>query len=179
MAKDADMEDTFVHLVADHQMELRAFVTSMMPGSMDVDDVVQEANKVIWKKRGEFEIGTNFKRWMFSVAKYQVMAAWRDKKRRKEWRVPESVLVKLIDEAVETGRETRVPEHEILHECLQQLRPEDRALILRRYFDGWKVKEVAADIGRGTDSVKMSLRRIRLLLGICIRRAQLAREVLS
>ena len=69
MAPNPDMEETFVHLVADHQMELRAFVVSMMPGSAEVDDVVQEANKVIWQKRGEFEIGTSFKAWMFSGAR--------------------------------------------------------------------------------------------------------------
>jgi len=179
MGKDLNMEQTFVHLVADHQTELRAFVTSMMPGSAEVDDVVQEANKVMWTKRGEFRIGTSFKTWMFTIAKYQVMAAWRDMKRRKEWGLPESVLVKLIDEAVEQGRETRVPEHEVLHKCLNQLPRQDRDLILRRYFDGWKVKAVAAELGRGADSVKVSLRRIRLVLGMCIRRALCLQEVRS
>jgi RNA polymerase sigma-70 factor (ECF subfamily) len=70
MKRDSNMEDIFVNLVVEHQMELRAFVVSMMPGSADVDDVMQEANKVLWKKRGEFEIGTSFKAWMFSVAKF-------------------------------------------------------------------------------------------------------------
>lgn len=91
MALDSDkMEETFVHQLADHQLELRAFVVAMMPGSAEVDDVVQETNKVMWKKRGEFEIGTSFKALMFSVAKFQVMAAWRDRKRRKEWGVPKA-----------------------------------------------------------------------------------------
>jgi RNA polymerase sigma-70 factor, ECF subfamily len=177
MGKKENIEGAFVHLIADHQSELRAFVTSLMPGSSDIDDVVQEANKVVWEKRGEFEIGTNFKAWMFSVAKFQVMAAWRDKKRKKEWGVPESVLIKLIDDALATSDNTNVPDHEILHECLQRLRPKDRGLILRRYFDGWRVKKVADEAGRGSDSVKMSLRRIRSLLGICIRRAQRIQEV--
>jgi RNA polymerase sigma-70 factor (ECF subfamily) len=179
MARDSDnMEETFVHLVANHQMELRAFVVSMMPGNAEVDDVVQESNQVIWQKRGEFEIGTSFKAWMFSVAKFQVMAAWRNQKRRKEWGVPESVLIKLIDEGVASGNEKSVPRHEILHECLEQLRPEDRSLILRRYFDNRRVKELATDVGRDVDSVKMSLRRIRLVLGMCVRRRQRAREVM-
>lgn len=167
-----------MHLVAEHQIELRAFVVSMMPGSADVDDVIQETNKVIWQKRGEFEIGTSFKAWMFSVAKYQVMAAWRDQKRRKEWGVPENILVKLIEEGVASAADESVPRHEVLHECLEHLNPEDRSLILRRYFDGRKVKEVAADVGRNVDSVKMSLRRIRLVLGMCVRRRQRMREVM-
>jgi RNA polymerase sigma-70 factor (ECF subfamily) len=177
MNRDSDkIEEMFVHLVANHQIELRAFVVSMMPGSAEVDDVIQSTNLVVWQKRGEFEIGTSFKAWMFSVAKFQVMAAWRDQKRRKEWALPESVLTKLIEEGVASGSEAIVPRHEILHECLQQLRPEDRGLILRRYFDGRRVKDVAAEAGRGVDSVKMSLHRIRLMLGMCVRRIQCARE---
>jgi RNA polymerase sigma-70 factor (ECF subfamily) len=179
MKRDSNMEDIFVNLVVEHQMELRAFVVSMMPGSADVDDVMQEANKVLWKKRGEFEIGTSFKAWMFSVAKFQVMAAWRDQKRRKEWAVPETVLIQLIDEATATATEESVPRHEVLHECLGRLRPADRSLILRRYFDERSVLEVSAEVERNADSVKMSLRRIRVILGMCVRQIQRAREVMS
>lgn len=177
MAGKENIEGAFVHLIAEHQSELKAFVTSLMPGSSDIDDVIQEANKVIWEKRGEFAIGSNFKAWMFSVARFQVMAAWRDKKRRREWGIPEGLLVKLIDEAIASSQDTEIPGHELLHECLQRLRPIDRGLILRRYFDGWRVKKVAAEVGRGADSVKMSLSRIRALLGVCIRKAQRMKEV--
>ncbi|MGB6221302.1 MAG: sigma-70 family RNA polymerase sigma factor [Haloferula sp.] len=176
MKETSRMEETFVHLVAKHQLELRAFVVSMMPGSADVDDVIQEANISIWQKRGEFEIGSSFKAWMFSVAKFKVMAAWRDQKRRREWWVPEDVLTKLIEESMDDAIRTSVPRHEILKECLNQLRPEDRGLILRRYFDGSRVKALALEVGRSADSVKVSLRRIRLVLGMCIRRRQHQQE---
>ena len=71
MASRPDPEETFVQLVVTHQAALRAFVLSLLPGSDEVEDVIQETNAAIWRKRGEFEIGTNFKSWMFSVAKFQ------------------------------------------------------------------------------------------------------------
>ena len=80
----------------------------MMPGSAEVDDVVQEANKVSWQKRGEFQIGTSFKAWMFSIAKFKVMSVWRDRKRQKEWGVPEDVLVKLVEEAASSAVASKV-----------------------------------------------------------------------
>jgi DNA-directed RNA polymerase specialized sigma24 family protein len=107
------------------------------------------------------------------------MAAWRDQKRRKEWAVPETVLIQLIDEATATATEESVPRHEVLHECLGRLRPADRSLILRRYFDERSVLEVSAEVERNADSVKMSLRRIRVILGMCVRQIQRAREVMS
>lgn len=170
MSEDPNMEDSFVQLITEHQPQLRAFVLSMMPGNADVDDVIQEANKVIWNKRGSFKVGTSFKAWMFSVAKFEVLSAWRDRKRRKEWTVPESVLLKLLEEGVESATEPSRERIEVLRECLAQLPSNDRALIVRRYFDRRKVKDVAAEAGKGADSVKMSLYRIRLALGSCVRR---------
>lgn len=180
MDRDSDnLEDGFVQLVSSHQMALHAFVVSMMPGSPEADDVVQKANQVIWQKRRNFKIGTSFKAWMFSVARYEVLAAVRDQKRRKEWTVPESVLTKLLEEGQESSDEKIVPRHEILHECLNQLRPDDRTLIMKRYFERRKATELADAAARSADSVRVSLRRIRLALGMCVRRRMKTSEVMS
>jgi len=172
------MDETFVQLVVDHQAALHAFVAALLPGHPEVKDVVQDANAAIWKKRGEFQIGTNFKAWIFSVAKFKVMALWRDQQRRKVWAMPEETLDQLVDEAVEgcfSGRDER---HEVLLECLQQLRPEDRGLILRRYFEGQSLKEVAAQVGRKADNLKGSLHRIRMVLRACVSRKMNMRKVI-
>lgn len=169
MAPNPDIEEAFVQLVVTHQAALRAFVLSLLPGSPDVDDVIQETNAAIWQKRGEFEIGTNFKGWMFSVAKFKVMACWRDQKRRKVWAVPEETLVKLVEEAGSQGFEGTETRHEALRLCLQQLRPEDRGLVLRRYIEERSLKKLAVDVGRSAESLKVSLHRIRMALRSCVR----------
>lgn len=170
MAKQPDPEETFVQLVVSHQAALRAFVLSLLPGSPEVDDVIQETNSEIWKKRGDFRIGTNFKSWMFSVAKFKVMSSWRDQSRRKEWAMPEETLNNLI-ERVETGvlgsTERKL---EALRICLGQLRPADRGLILRRYIDENSLGDLAAEVGRNTESLKVSLHRIRVVLKRCVTR---------
>jgi RNA polymerase sigma-70 factor (ECF subfamily) len=170
MPSAGDFEELIVRLVADHQTALRGYVMAMMPGSPDVDDVVQDVNVLVWRKRAEYEPGTDFKAWILTVAKFQVMGAWRDQKRRKESVLPEEVLVKLLDEGVEASRSAKVPRHEVLWECLETLRPADRGLILRRYFDGRPIKNLAGELGRGADSVKMSLHRIRSALAQCVTR---------
>lgn len=170
MSKQPDPEETFVQLVVSHQAALRAFVLSLLPGSPDVDDVIQETNSEIWQKRGEFRIGTNFKSWMFSVAKFKVMSSWRDQSRRKEWAMPEETLVKLIDQ-VEGGALGRTEtKMEALRTCLAQLRPVDRGLILRRYYDENSLGELASEVGRNAESLKVSLHRIRVSLKGCVTR---------
>jgi RNA polymerase sigma-70 factor (ECF subfamily) len=168
MASRPDPEETFVQLVVSHQAALRAFVLSMLPGSPEVDDVIQETNTEIWKKRGDFRIGTNFKSWMFSVAKFKVMSSWRDRQRRKEWAMPEETLMKLV-ERVESGSfESTETKQEALRHCLGRLRPVDRGLILRRYIEENGLGKLAAEVGRSTESLKVSLHRIRMSLKVCI-----------
>ena len=171
MSGQPDAEETFVQLVVTHQPALRAFVLSMLPGNSEVDDVIQEANTAIWQKRGDFRIGTNFKSWMFSVAKFKILSCWRDQSRKREWAMPESTLMSLL-EVVESGggfdqTETKVT---ALRTCLDQLKTGDRLLILRRYFDESSLQSLAKEVGRKSDSIKVSLHRIRVALRTCIGR---------
>lgn len=165
-----DFDEAVVQLVAEHQSALRGFVMAMMPGNSEVDDVVQEVNVLVWRKRGEFKIGTDFKAWLLTVAKFQVLNAWRKQQNRRESHVPEEVLAQLLEQGSESAPATAIARHEVLRECLGGLRSADQALILSRYFDGRKVKQLAAEVGRSADSVKMSLHRIRTMLALCVRR---------
>ena len=170
MPEAPDIEETFVRLVVSHQAALHAFVLALLPGHPDVDDVVQEVNSSLWKKRGEFSVGTNFKAWVFSIAKFKVMALWRDQKRRKVWAVPEETLHLLIEDAAEVCYEAEDSRHVALRQCIEELHPQDRGLVLRRYFEDNSLKQVAFEVGRKADNLKGSLHRIRLALRACVRR---------
>ena len=56
------------------QDDMRHFCVSILVGDQGVEDVLQEANRVILEKADEFEIGTNFKAWAFSIVRFQAMA---------------------------------------------------------------------------------------------------------
>ncbi len=165
-----DPEQTFVQLVVNHQPALRAFVLSLLPGSPEVDDVIQETNAEIWVKRGDFRIGTEFKSWMFSVAKFKVMAVWREQQRRKVWTVPDETLMKLVEQ-IEEGALDGTETHQLaLRFCLARLKAEDRTLILNRYIVGQSLDKLAQEVGRKSDSIKVSLHRIRTALRACMKR---------
>jgi RNA polymerase sigma-70 factor, ECF subfamily len=171
-----DPEQTFVQLVVNHQPALRAFVLSLLPGSPEVDDVIQDTNAEIWIKRGDFRIGTNFKSWMFSVAKFKVMSVWRDRQRRKVWAVPEETLAMLVERIEEGALADTEPRHEALRFCLDRLRAEDRMLILNRYIADQNLDRLAQESGRNKDSLKVSLHRIRTALKACMNRKIHPRE---
>lgn len=165
-----DPEQIFVQLVVNHQAALRAFVLSLLPGSPEIDDVIQETNVEIWRKRGDFRIGTEFKSWMFSVAKFKVMAVWRDHQRRKVWAVPDETLTKLVEHIEDGALDQTEAKLEALRLCIDRLRTVDRNLILNRYIVGQSLDKLAQEIGRKSDSVKVSLHRIRTALKVCMNR---------
>ena len=111
-------DDEIVQLIVKHQTSLRAFLVSLMPGRSDMEDVMQETSMVIWQKRGEFELGTDFRAWMFSVARFRVMAYWRDQSRRRESAMPEDLINRLVDQAVDGGFEGLERRYHFLGECL-------------------------------------------------------------
>lgn len=170
MPPNPDPEQAFVQLVVNHQPALRAFVLSLLPGSPEVDDVIQETNAEIWVKRGDFRIGTEFKSWMFSVAKFKVMAVWRDRQRRKVWAMPDETLMKLVERIDDGALADTESRHRALRHCVERLKAEDRNLILNRYIAGRSLDELAHEVGRKTDSLKVSLHRIRTALKVCIKR---------
>lgn len=163
-----DIEESFVQLLVSHQAALNAFVMALMPGHPEAADVVQEVNALVWKKRGEFEIGTNFKDWVFSIARFQVMAVWRDQKRQKVWAMPDETLNRFIDDASQFLEADMDLRQDALRECIQQLPEKSRHLILSRYMQGNTLSEVAQGVGRKAENMKGTLHRIRVGLRACV-----------
>ena len=161
-------EQEFVRLLVEHQAALRAYVLAQLPGSPEADDVIQDVNLVLWEKKSEFIPGTNFRSWLFSIARFKVLAVWRDKKRNREWGLPRETLEKIMDEGQAEAFENIGTHQSHLRECLEQLKSGDRDLILRRYINEKRIRSLAGSLRRSEESVKVSLHRIRLTLRACV-----------
>src|ERR1700730_6273338 len=53
----------FIKLLTSHELRLRSFTLSLIPNWADAEDVLQQANIIMWQKFGDFELGTNFFSW--------------------------------------------------------------------------------------------------------------------
>jgi RNA polymerase sigma-70 factor (ECF subfamily) len=71
----------FATLITASQRKLYAYIHSLLDNSAAAWDVLQETNVVLWQKQAEFRPGTKFDAWAFTVARFQVMAWLRDRKR--------------------------------------------------------------------------------------------------
>jgi RNA polymerase sigma-70 factor (ECF subfamily) len=165
-------EEEFVALTVRYERRVRLFIATQHPERSDVDEIVQDAWLVAWKKLNTFrysgeQADEEFVRWLCTIARYEVL-----KYRRKcppRLVLDEQVIDKLaalqFDEA--DYFEAR---HGALSVCIENLRPRDKELIRRRYEENVSVHDLANYIGRSADAVYKSLNRIRTSLLACIER---------
>jgi RNA polymerase sigma-70 factor (ECF subfamily) len=159
----------FVGQVIRHQRRLYAFICALVRHPTDADDVLQECNLVLWRKSAEFQEGTDFLSWAFRIAQLQVMA-FRKKQARVREHFDDGLIAQLADEASHRVEEHFDRRQQALLQCLQRLRPEQRALLARRYEPGGSVNEMARASGRAPKAVSEALRRLRETLMQCIER---------
>lgn len=163
----AEDENEFVDLLTRHQAMIRAFVITLLPGSPGVDDVIQNTNRTLWINRTNFEMGTNFKAWAFTMARFQVMAYRKTLKRQRLVTLDEDVAMTLAQECQEDS-DSEIDLHEALKCCLEKLETEDRELILHRYWCKTQLKDFALTSKLSINALKTRLFRIRASLKKCI-----------
>lgn len=158
----------FVQLFTLHQRRLFLYILSQVPNPIEAEEVLQEANVVIWSKSAQFRPGTNFLAWVSQIANFEVMK-YRSRRRRDRRQFSDEFLETVSRDALERSDELE-DRRRALVECMEKLRPRDRELIQQRYAPGERGKHVAEQMGRPVNSVYQSLGRIRRALLECIQR---------
>lgn len=156
----------YVSLIAQHQWALRGFILSLMPGSSDVDDVLQETNIVLWEKRKRFEPDSNFLAWATTIARFQVMRYRGIAKRTRTLPFSDEFLHDLAEKMAPD--DSKRPLLNALDKCIEKLSDKQRELLTVRYTRGKSVKEHAELIGTSAQSLRVTLHRIRRSLRDCI-----------
>lgn len=167
---DSERMREFASLLGRHQRQIYVYILSLMPRPIDAEDVLQEANVVLWSKFHEYRPGTAFATWACQIARLKVLQHLQHCHRRPVL-MDMDLLSQLATDAEQLSDELEDDRHR-LAKCLTQLAPEDRLLIIRRYAAGETGKSVADYFGRPANSVYQSLSRIRRRLFECVRRAR-------
>ncbi len=167
-----DRNEQFVLLFAEHEVDLRSYVLALLPRWDDAREVMQQVSLLLWRKFDQFDGGEDphraFIRWGCQIADYEVLN-FRRKRQRDRLLFSDELLQTLADTrlAHQDGLELR---REALARCLGRLSTRDRELIARRYVEGAKAKDLAAERGQPADTIYKALRQIRLRLHECINR---------
>jgi len=149
-----------------HQSHLRAFVLGSLGDYTHCEDVLQQTNLILWEKCGDFRPGAEFLPWALAIARFEILAFFRDRQRDRLVFHPD--VVELMTEAALPEIKQVSERQHALRECIKRL-PECQWEVLKLFYvANARMKEIARQIGRSVDGVKSLLLRIRNALRRCI-----------
>jgi RNA polymerase sigma-70 factor (ECF subfamily) len=155
-------------LFIQHMPALRGFVLSLVSNFDLVDDVIQETFLTVNAKAGEFQRGTNFRAWVWTIARFKVLQALESQASQTE-RLSPVVIDALC--AHETAEEWHT-EEQLRHlvRCFDTLAPKARRAVELRYQQAHRPPEIARLMGWTVDAVHVALSRARVVLRDCVAR---------
>ena len=165
---EADISEEVVGLLTQHQRILFAFIFALLPDKNDAEEVLQRSTVVLWRKREGFELGTSFRSWAFSVARWEVRAFLKERERR-SWLVFDDEVTTLLADRMASIPGPGLSERaDALKACLSELGSEHRQLIIERYENSLDYHECSKVLGRSEGGLRVTLHRLRTTLRKCI-----------
>ena len=147
---------------------LRGMLWALVPDRHRLDDIVQETFLTATRKAADFHEGTNFRAWLFVIARFKVLHSLRE--RTLEHALAPDVIEAL---AAEVPAAADFDERLIhLRDCVNKLPPQPRKMLHLRYENGLSIADVADRLGRRVNSIKVMLSRLRGSLRECIEKRQ-------
>ena len=172
--RDDGRESEFVRLLTEHQQDIYLYLRSLILDPDETSEVVQDVNLVLWGKRDQFRLGTNFRAWAFKIARYKLLQS-----RAKRQRACPCFSDVLVDELAIQAADCDAVLSSMLDDmrrCIAKLPPEDRELITRRYEPQASCASVARGVNHSIRWVYKAVSRIRKALMGCILREMSARR---
>lgn len=162
-------QSDFMRLFVRHERDLRVFARSLLPNWPAVDDVLQEASVVMWKKLHQLEQEEDFFTWARVIVRYEVLRARRNAARDRLV-LSEETLELLANDAMPTTGDELAEEREALGRCLMKMGDEQRKLVFAASMRDGGVKELAEATNRTANSLYKLIGRLRASLRECVQR---------
>ena len=171
LSQDGNKMEEFVSLLTSHQGRINSYILTLVPHYSDAADIMQETSKMMFSRFSEFEIGTDFLAWGLSIAHYRILEyRSKKKKERKEVLLSDRVIKSLHEESAK--RQDVSKEYQsLLKKCYGLLEEGDQRVILLRYHENLKVKDISARLGKTVQSIYRNIARIQESLRRCIKRS--------
>jgi RNA polymerase sigma-70 factor (ECF subfamily) len=159
-------EKLFLRAFVEAEPALRAYARSLLPNWDAVDETMQEASVVMWKKIRDLAAEGDFLPWAKTVLRFEAL-----KTRRRHARDRHVFCDDLVDLLAREGQddsERFVLRQKALESCLGLLSQEHRDLVMAPYQHSGAIVKLATHTGRTVNSLYKRLARVRLGLRRCV-----------
>lgn len=159
-------QDAFTDLVLSYERAVYNLTYRMLGDSVEADDAAQEAFLRAYRNLDRYDMDRPFKTWVLSIASHYCIDVIR--KRRLSWLSLDDLLPgqmmaaiehrSIEDLAIDGERERSV------QDLLMRLKPDERAILILRYWNDLSYEEIADALRVNVGVVKSRLFRARQAL---------------
>lgn len=172
-------EDEFIRHFTSVQGNLRGLVLGLTPTRADADDVLQEVNLALWRKRDIYDPDRDFLNWACGFVLREIRNFRKKSARSRLWYSDEALesLAEAWNAKPKGGEDRR----DALALCIQKLGVVEQECISQYYSNQLSGPEIAERTERPVSTIYKILNRARKALRECVKRtlAQGRREVVS
>jgi RNA polymerase sigma-70 factor, ECF subfamily len=162
----------FSEIVRRYYASIRWFVFARCPLGGDPEGVVQRVFLAAFQEIDQYQPGTDFQAWIFTLARFEVMTE--SSRVRRESKNRGQLARLALAETVERASLDEEPENaawlNALKNCLGELNPSHRELVRLRYEEGERLQDMTARTNRSVGALKKTFFAIRGRLRQCIER---------
>jgi RNA polymerase sigma-70 factor (ECF subfamily) len=163
-----DRQEEYLKLLFGCELEIRAFIGSIVRGAHDCDDLFQEVALTLWKEFSRYDRSRSFGAWARGIASVKLMQRYDQTKRLPVVLSPEAISA--VSSAFDRSEGLASRKAEALEHCLDQLPEKSRQLLALRYERSLKIEQIAHELQATLEAVYQSLSRLRARLHDCIDR---------
>ncbi|SMP74829.1 RNA polymerase sigma-70 factor, ECF subfamily [Neorhodopirellula lusitana] len=163
-----ELSPAWVLHLTEAQPRLLGYLLKRVAQLDQAHEVLQEVNLVLCRNASDFEEGTDFMAWAFSIARFQILA-FRKRQSRDRLTFPDDLAEEL--DSLDGELFTAGPEfarESALRDCISKLPPVQQSLVLQRYAESVSVKSLAAEMDKSANAISMILHRCRTQLMKCV-----------
>ncbi|RMF37391.1 MAG: sigma-70 family RNA polymerase sigma factor [Planctomycetota bacterium] len=166
--------DAFAEIVRLYERPIRAWLVSRCPPGGDADEVAQKTFVQAFKRIDDFAIGTDFRAWLFTIARYQLMAECTRLQRMADYhsRYAPHALNQELERRAAGDSDAQNPLLGHLRSCLEEMGEKPRQILNWRYGEEKPLAEIAELTNRSVGAIKKHLFQLRKALYECIQRKQ-------
>ena len=162
-----ELSDEFILELTQAQQRLFGYIFRRVANRDQAMEVLQQTNLVLCRKADDFELGTNFAAWSSTVAHYQILS-YRKSLSRDRLVFTDEVIASIDERENESEMREGVLSH--LRHCLEAMSSDNQVFIKLRYEGGLSMEQIAMEIGKTANAVRVKLHRLRRSLRDCVQK---------
>jgi RNA polymerase sigma-70 factor, ECF subfamily len=157
-----------VQRITEVQLSLYRYLSTLVFSHEEIDEIRQETNLTLWRKRNQFFEIENFHAWARRIAYLEVLV-WRRRKRKAIPLLHGDVLEMVARNGQEKASLSEDRATALIH-CVQKLSEKDRTMLHMRYYKAMNSTVIGEKLSRSPSGVRHSLLRIHRALRECVKR---------